>query len=438
MSGCRFTAYEHVKKELENKCQFYQSFEYGRGTIANKVPELYLEEKAGTRTYTVPTPQTSEYLRGGIISSFVAFEEFLHRILFETVCEMTVVLPHTKPHQSADYFDKLRSQSSVRFQDDHPILSKMKTEPGFETVQQLLEIMETKILTAPNCSSFKIAFKKVLWLDHDDVSEENLPHKQRELDFGISDSVKSPNFSFCYPVTKTKYSKINLTMTDVTDILDLWYGMRCVAAHGSAINTMASGKALGKFCPPTCTVANDQIKNGYELVKFLHENLDHPADKSSQLDEISHHEFRLISSILDKNVIQTNLKPDLNNKLDELFINLQFGADANVLKEGHGFYHIARVAYFTCKLQRSMYITYRMFVRINQFLLLLSFRIQLALHKWLHEYGEKNNITQLTERWDNPNMDAEIGTVHDEHEEKIRDLLGYNTDDRSSNCCAML
>ena len=173
----------------------------------------------------------------------------------------------------------------------------------------------------------------------------------------------------------------------------------------------------------------------------MHENLDHPADKSSQLDEISHHEFRLISSILDKNVIQTYLKPNPNDNLDKLFKKLKFEdnpEDADVLRKGHGFYHIARVAYFTCKLQRSMYITYRMFVRINQFLLLLSFRIQLALHKWLHEYGKLNKIEQLIKRWDNPDMDAEIGTVHDEHEEKIRDLLGYNTDDRSSNCCTML
>ena len=48
-----------------------------------------------------------------------------------------------------------------------------------------------------------------------------------------------------------------------------------------------------------------------------------------------------------------------------------------------GFYHMYCTYFFISHLQRDMYITYRLLVQINQFVLLLAFRIKLAVAKWL-------------------------------------------------------
>lgn len=119
------------------------------------------------------------------------------------------------------------------------------------------------------------------------------------------------------------------------------------------------------------------------------------------------------------------------NKLKGFFKNLDIPFEPTLgmnMAPGYGFYHIGRVAYFTCTLQRDMYITYRMLVRINQFLLMLSFRIQLSIRKWLHDYGMKHNRLQDSWQYDFKKVKAEIATREKQHKKDMLLCLSQSQD----------
>ena len=118
--------------------------------------------------------------------------------------------------------------------------------------------------------------------------------------------------------------------------------------------------------------------------------------------------------------------------MDNYFRHLQLddsAASTRELNKGYGLYHIGRLAYFACELEKEMYITYRMFVRINQFLLLLAFRIQTALRKWIHKYGMQLDIIMYVDHDLMTNLEDIICKRDDEQEEKIKELMN-----RANSC----
>ena len=70
-----------------------------------------------------------------------------------------------------------------------------------------------------------------------------------------------------------------------------------------------------------------------------------------------------------------------------------------------------------------MYITYRL---INQFVLLLAFRIKLAVAKWLSECEDSELIPELYELWgyadDTERLEQSIEKLEAEHEEESMTL----------------
>ena len=68
-----------------------------------------------------------------------------------------------------------------------------------------------------------------------------------------------------------------------------------------------------------------------------------------------------------------------------------------------------------------------MLVRINHFLLMYSFRKQLALHKWLHDYGVKHKRFQDSWLYDPKKVKAEIATREKQQEKEMKALIsGYD------------
>ena len=99
------------------------------------------------------------------------------------------------------------------------------------------------------------------------------------------------------------------------------------------------------------------------------------------------------------------------------------------------YYHISRIAFFASKLEKRMYITYRLLVRINQFVLLLAFRIKLAVAKYLVEYSKKENgkiddlkeglwgyVVNDDEKDGNARVRKLIEEVQRKHKEKIEEI----------------
>ena len=100
---------------------------------------------------------------------------------------------------------------------------------------------------------------------------------------------------------------------------------------------------------------------------------------------MSDHRYTVISSIPNVKEIQSSG----NKKAGELLEKL--GLKQDKCSPGNVYYHISRIAFFAYNLKKRMYITYRLLVRINQFVLLLAFRIKLAVAKYLVKYSEKKN-----------------------------------------------
>ena len=73
-----------------------------------------------------------------------------------------------------------------------------------------------------------------------------------------------------------------------------------------------------------------------------------------------------------------------------------------------------------------MYITYRLLVRINQFVLLLAFRIKLAVAKWLSECEDSERMPELKELWgytdDTERLEQSIKKLEAEHEKRINEI----------------
>ena len=390
-----FQAYDELAKRLENQCNIYKRL----GESGDIGKHLYhkVQTGPGNPAKSVPQEAVSEYLRGGIISSFAEYEAFLHKIL----CEMVDVI-HLLRHHPGNVIVPIVLQNRSPANTTEWAKSKIH-----------------KKLTGPKWSIFKKTFEEIFCPQvHGGNGIPNLE---------LLSSDGEEKFSFCYPLTGDKYSKINgLNETDVANILDLWYGMRCVAAHGGVLRTTQHmSEEFKEFLPGN--PINPFLVYGYTFSKFLKDNLKHPV--KDNMSSVSRNEFRLIPSVPENHFIKSNLKEVSKVNVEAInnyFCHLQLddlAASTNELSKGYGLYHIGRLVHFTCELEKDMYITYRMFVRVNQFLLLLSFRIQIALRKWLHNYGELNAIDGYMDHNLMTNLRDIINERDNEQEDKIKELM---------------
>ena len=197
-----------------------------------------------------------------------------------------------------------------------------------------------------------------------------------------------------------------------------------------ATQTFSKDGALYKF--PDCEKCQEDTQN--EEFQMLHNGLvfcgEIQAAYESKIPKplessVSDHRYAVIPSIPNVEEIQSSG----NEKACELVDKLGLKQDG--CSPGNVYYHISRIAFFASKLEKRMYITYRLLVRINQFVLLLAFRIKLAVAKYLVEYSKKENgkIDDLKEGlWgyvvndDEKDANEKIEEVQRKHKEKIEEI----------------
>ena len=441
----KLRAYQELKKQLEKKCVYYERL----GADGDIGKDFYTKEG----TSTVPEHAISEFLQGGITSSFSAFEEFLHIVLYESLCELVLSeAPVDNKAEATRIQFSAEAKNPVRDELKKKRLQSLKDTSDPECTENCLDPMDVvnwwrKKLDKRkfDITKFKQVFRKYILLAND-KNEVNPCNFQTNKDLELL--LKFRHFTYCYPLVKSIYSKMSFTTEDeISEILNLWYGMRCVAAHGYLAKTMETG-VLKEFYSYSALdtseiVDKDKFKNTSivkwcSLTKFVHNNLRESVHRESVNDTkpetVSDPIFRQIKAIPNLTDFENIVDKSKHRSLQTCFDSLELPhaiphaqpSSASELSKEYGLYHIGRVAYFTCTLgyKKRMYITYRMFVRINQFLLLLSFRIQLALQKWLHDYGEKHKISRLTEKWIYKIKDVQdqIEKEETQHEEKIKDI----------------
>ena len=221
----------------------------------------------------------------------------------------------------------------------------------------------------------------------------------------------------------------------VCAILRLWYSIRCISAHGMATQTFSKDGALYKF--PDCEKCRKDTQN--EEFQMLHNGWDLceeiEAASESEIPKrlegsVSDHHYAMIPSIPNVEEIHSSR----NKKACELVDKLGLKQDG--CSPGNVYYHISCIAFFASKLEMRMCITHRLLVRINQFVLLLAFRIKLVVVKYLVEYSKKENgkIDDLKEGlWgyvvNDDEKDADervqklIEKVQRKHKEKIEEII---------------
>ena len=88
-----FKSYHNLVQRLKKQCDIYKRLDESGDIGKQPSPKLYSKvplQTGGAPTKSVPDEAVSEYLRGGIISSFVEYEAFLHGVLYEMVDKINV------------------------------------------------------------------------------------------------------------------------------------------------------------------------------------------------------------------------------------------------------------------------------------------------------------------------------------------------------------
>ena len=411
----RCYAYEELKRQLQDQCTTYLKLhpnkEIGKGRYIDKGEP-------------VPNKEISEYLRGGVISTMAVFEAFLgnimaeafDRIIYEhkcccgctcsglrecsckcevgkgseSLCKSTMCMHAFK---LALQCDAKPSASSVAQRAQEVMFGKKSPE------ELLVGYRDSLVDGTPLLHSFDEAFSKLLG----PLGEKR--NDKQVSDFIFSVAGQQP-INYLYVLNDEFHSKITIGDKEtLCAILRLWYGIRCISADGMAHKTIESRDGALKNFPECskCKKKSDNIemlKNAGKLCQYLDEMLGKPYLTTIPEDDYSKYpdnykNFLKVKRIPNPSKIESITVEDKKKERKDKAVKLakkHWSASPDKEKGEYppafGFYHMYRTYLFISHLQREMYITYRLLVRINQFVLLLAFRMKLAVAKWLSECEE--------------------------------------------------
>ena len=450
------SAYNELRKQLERQCEKYRDLDksgnIGRG---------HYKEEHGK---WVPEENIGEYLRGGVVSTMAVFEAFMSGIIIEA---FNVIISKCKCKGSGEECSSTMKDDELELRDVKNIsllrhaFQKVVERGKKEEEKKSKKNQKNKTETEEKPPAGKSAAKAAELFFGDPPSElidfilehrnwcikkmtnpllhtfdETFELMFNEKNFSIAEKIfsvtaKCKPIEYHYPLDECTHTVIKISEEkSVCAILRLWYGIRCISAHGMATQTFSKDGALYKF--PDCEKCQEDTQN--EEFQMLHNGLvfcgEIKAAYESKIPKplessVSDHRYAVIPSIPNVEEIQSSE----NEKACELVDKLGLKQDG--CSPGNVYYHISRIAFFASKLEKRMYITYRLLVRINQFVLLLAFRIKLAVAKYLVEYSKKENgkIDDLKEGlWgyvvndDEKDANEKIEEVQRKHKEKIEEI----------------
>ncbi len=485
-TGC--IAYDSLNKKLGRQCKRYRAFHPKE--VFGSFPGMYTKNKWGD---TIPSDIVSDYFRGGIISTMAIFEAFIVDLLKEA---HRLILKGKK---------------------------KQLPQPSFNQRFSLFHDWDdeyTRVLLSGDGETFTdyLFFSKPMTYTY--VIEENV---YSEIKIGITRNrllfEKGLKHRVNYRVKHQEQLKSDQRNSKLEDesalcaILKLFYGIRCVMAHGNAEQTLATKDGvLNDFprCPKcdgnaTQNTLVDSIDLGIHLDKYV-EKLKSLNGKTE--DKIKHNfGFKLddvrkdyrtrypkeLNPAVDDILLRTANRLDYENrkipikdnfeKLKETFkkgLNPIEWEDVFAIIETYftptpvpmtipsntttvptieqsitttpvrmtvpsykpaafAYYHMCRIHHWLSKDKNDMYITYRLLVRINQFIHMLAFRIHIAVAEILIRKYKLDNGTwgiYIEEKDDegiiqvHSNIDTKINDFEKKHEEIVKET---HADDITGN-----
>ena len=338
-------------------------------------PHYHDEEK--------PAEHTSDYLRGGVISTMATFEAFVGGLINEATDLVAKQYDHEKQCKK-DPCDlkNINPDMCKRYSNRQKRLSpKDVTLHNWDTSN-----LTTCTCTCAECTkTHRKVYARYLLKTSQIQSRKSL----------VDVILQQGEFRFSYVISGNDLSQITIAETGqqskclICIMLRFCYGVRCVMAHGDATQTYSDGGALSDFCKrcKTCACAEtcDTCKCFEDIAKLV-ELFNKYIEKLSDAErEIAEGKVRRNPKVKDFEQFQQNNSRHLTGtewNECKTIINKHF-FQKQLEDPAFAYFHMLRVYYWLKKNGREMYVTYGMFERITKFIHTLAFRMYLAVAQLL-------------------------------------------------------
>ena len=381
-------AYKHLESKLSKQCSSYSAFDSQE--IFGSFPGMYEENKWKE---TIPSDLVSDYFRGGIISSMATFEAFI--------------------------VDLLEEASKLLDADIQAKLKKLQKEKKNEKAQRPPSVLfhnwnsdYTRVLLSDEQEKIGATFTDYLFRSSHKHRSQSLPATPMKYTYGIQNDVYSEleignnqkGLSFENIISQRRQQRIRTRPDQINDRLEdesaicamlrLFYGIRCIMAHGISAKTLSEGVLKDFPKCPKCQGNLTQIalEDSMDLAIYLDNCTKNIVDDKKEPDKkIKHerastadHKIRRIPSKEKFEELREKFKDKLeDDEWTDVFkiIEMHFPTIVSSDKRPASFayFHMARICMWLKKDKKKMYITYRNLVRINQFIHMLAFRIHIAV-----------------------------------------------------------
>ena len=404
-----YLAYDRLKTQLEQSYKSYKKLhkdgelsqlvkKHVSKSSETKPEEMYVPNPLYTDEMK-PAHHTSDYLRGGVISTMATFEAFVGSLINEATDLVARHYDHEKRCQN-DPCDlkEINPDMCKRYSNrQKPLTPKDVT----------LHNWDTSNLTKCTCTCAECA------KTHRKVYARYLLNKS-EIDRRkslVDVILQQGEFRFSYVITGNDISQITIATGQqskclICIMLRFCYGVRCVMAHGDSTQTYSDGGgALFNFCKrckacgcvETC-ITCEIFKDIARLVELFNKYIDQLPD--TERDEAE----SIVRRNPNRSQFQNFRKGENGNRLtrqqwdecEEIIVKYFQKPVNNPLPVAHAYFHMLRMYYWLEKSGRKMYITYGMFESITNFIHTLSFRMYLAVAELLiNNYGLPDGVWRV-------------------------------------------
>ena len=344
-----------------------------------------------------PGEHTSDYLRGGVISTIATFEAFVGGLINKATKLVAKQYKHETKCQQGDHCDlrEINPDMCKRFS-NRPANRLSPKDVRLHNWDTSNLIMCT--CTCAECTkTHRKVYARYL------LTKSEIENKKSLVDVILEQG----EFRFSYLISGVGESQITIAQSGqqskcfICIMLRFCYGVRCVMAHGNSKQTYKVDGALFDFCKrcklcgcaDTCATC-ECFEDTARLVELFDKyNKKLPDTEKDDADRI----VRRNPTIEEFETFQTQHNNFLSvEEWKECFriIDKHFkDPDEDPLPASYAYFHMIRVYYWLKKSKRDMYITYGMFQRITQFIHTLSFRMYLAVAQLLIDnYGLQDGV----------------------------------------------
>ncbi len=267
-----------------------------------------------------------------------------------------------------------------------------------------------------------------------------------EMLFQIHEGPVTP-VMYYYPIDNSRISAVEIKDEVVlSTILKLFYGIRCIMGHGSATQTLNNPETLKDF----------PIFNKGTHYLLSHENPDKsininkfkicPKCKNEPCSILKN--ISLLSDYLDDCIKEYGMKKVLKKSrhfprtetfgtlsdktkrkqaasiIEKYKLTCEF-IDEKAIDEKYALFHLCRIFHWLKENERMMYVTYRVLLRINQFILVLAHRMRITVAQILMDkYQLPDGIWGVPKS--KKELEDKIKKFESKHKKKVEDLQKHD------------